>query len=355
VGDTGATGAVGATGPTGPTGATGATGAAWDAAQGITAKTAAFTVAAADVGKLVTVDTTAAAAVVLPTGIGATGQIIDIAQLGAGKPEIIPGAGVTVRNLSGLRVKGQYGRARIQRIGADTWQAYGDLETGAGIPALLSPDLWLDADDATTITASGSPAKVSQWNDKSGNGYNVAQATGAAQPSTGAATQNGRNVLSFDGNDHLVSGTVALPAGNTARTLVAVAKRVSGQYVFGWGGAASNLDWSIDVSAAGGSQRIVAFANDWATGQAANTTWEIAQGWHDGTNARYQINNGTVRGPHADSYNTTATPAFVGVFSSLVTGWLTGEIAEILVFSRVLTADEFTALRDYLNAKWGVF
>ena len=66
-------------------------------------------------------------------------------------------------------------------------------------PLDLTPQLWLDADDASTITSSS--GNVSQWNDKSGNGYHVTQATGTAQPKTGTVTRNGRNVLDFAGTD----------------------------------------------------------------------------------------------------------------------------------------------------------
>lgn len=74
-------------------------------------------------------------------------------------------------------------------------------------PLSLSPQLWLDAADTTTITESG--GAVSQWNDKSGNGYQFTQATAAAQPTTGTRTQNGLNVLDFDGGDSLVSTAAA--------------------------------------------------------------------------------------------------------------------------------------------------
>ena len=43
-----------------------------------------------------------------------------------------------------------------------------------GVPTAL----WLDADDATTITKDGGNL-VSQWNDKSGNARHVTQATAA--------------------------------------------------------------------------------------------------------------------------------------------------------------------------------
>ena len=49
-------------------------------------------------------------------------------------------------------------------------------------PSVLGADLalWLDADDADTITLNGST--VSQWDDKSGNDNHAAQSTASFQP-----------------------------------------------------------------------------------------------------------------------------------------------------------------------------
>jgi hypothetical protein len=68
-------------------------------------------------------------------------------------------------------------------------------------PAQLSTALWLDAADSSTITLNG--ATVSQWNDKSGNGRNVAQAVATAQPTYNASGLNSKPTLSFDGGDIL--------------------------------------------------------------------------------------------------------------------------------------------------------
>jgi hypothetical protein len=84
----------------------------------------------------------------------------------------------------------------------------------------LNPQLWLDAADLTTITESS--GSVTQWNDKSGNGFNVSQATGAAQPTTNSATRNGLNVLVFDGGDVLnYSGTTGINVGSMSVYVVA--------------------------------------------------------------------------------------------------------------------------------------
>lgn len=66
---------------------------------------------------------------------------------------------------------------------------------GGGAPAAPTPTLWLDASDATTFTFS-SGTRVSQWNDKSVNGYNFVQATGANQPDRNA-TQNSLSAVTL--------------------------------------------------------------------------------------------------------------------------------------------------------------
>ena len=54
--------------------------------------------------------------------------------------------------------------------------------------------LWLDAEDTSTITLNGS--NVSQWDDKSGNGRHVSQATAANQPAYLATGFNSKPVVS---------------------------------------------------------------------------------------------------------------------------------------------------------------
>jgi len=77
-----------------------------------------------------------------------------------------------------------------------------DFELGhpAGFVDLMVA--WFDAADTATITDAGSGA-VSQWDDKSGNGQHLVQATGSRRPTTGVESQNGHNTISFDSNDHL--------------------------------------------------------------------------------------------------------------------------------------------------------
>ena len=76
-------------------------------------------------------------------------------------------------------------------VGVSTASAFSPLD--------LSPALWLDASDETTLSGPGGGA-VSTWSDKSGNGYDLTQNTSANQPTSGTRTINGLNVIDFDGS-----------------------------------------------------------------------------------------------------------------------------------------------------------
>jgi hypothetical protein len=79
-------------------------------------------------------------------------------------------------------------------------------------PSALGATLngWWDAADDSTITiATG----VSQWNDKSGNGYNAVQATTGVQPAYTTAGLNGKNVLTFTDDELNATGVVLTGTG----------------------------------------------------------------------------------------------------------------------------------------------
>lgn len=73
-------------------------------------------------------------------------------------------------------------------------------------PLSLSPALWLDAADTSTITHTANA--VTQWNDKSGNSRHATQGTALNRPVTNTATVNGLNAIDFDGTNH----ALALPS-----------------------------------------------------------------------------------------------------------------------------------------------
>lgn len=100
-------------------------------AQLINPQVAAYTLVAADAGKLVTLNTAGAIALTVPQDSDAAiavGTYVDLLVLGAGQVTVTAGAGATLR-VSGLTAKSraQYARFGVQKVSANTWSLFGDL------------------------------------------------------------------------------------------------------------------------------------------------------------------------------------------------------------------------------------
>lgn len=91
----------------------------------------AYTLVAADAGKLVTLNNAAAITVTVPQDADAAiplGSYVDILQGGLGQVTVIAGTGATLQ-VSGLTAKAraQYSRVGVQKIAASVWSLFGDL------------------------------------------------------------------------------------------------------------------------------------------------------------------------------------------------------------------------------------
>jgi hypothetical protein len=270
----------------------------------------------------------------------------------------------TISAASGVWTLGEQYLARV----ADIWPV------SVAVPAVVENSvMWLDAADLSTITESG--GSVSQWDNKGSLG-NFTQGSGALQPTTGASTLNGRNVLDFSSD--------LLTAVNTNEWkflhdgtkyvvhVVGKVTNVANQQRF-----IDNIDTAItngigiENRATGQQGHIIAAAG---TGQTVNIT-----GNNQFVNNEYLV-FGIVADPSAspaanrsevyknagaaikDNANTTAANTSnpvdalrIGQASSAASP-LVGSIAEIVIVSGAdATETNRVIIRDYLNAKWGVY
>lgn len=260
-------------------------------------------------------------------------------------------------------------------------------------PLSLSPQAWYDASDTSTITSSG--GAVSQWNDKSGNGRNVTQASSASQPGTGAVTKNGLNVLTFDGGDWMQASTAshwkflhdgtdylvaaAVQWGTTANpnALYVLASTFNSgpDQIGAWFGFddRSPRNDRLRQNIANGSGATAPFfsvinesADSAASVNAFNVFTILANpDALTASNRSSLFNNaGTAI---ANNSNTTAVSSsnpssafLIGALANIgvgpTLGFLTGRVAEIVIVSGAnATEANRVALRDYLNAKWAVY
>ncbi|HKZ96211.1 MAG TPA: DUF2793 domain-containing protein [Hyphomicrobiaceae bacterium] len=100
--------------------------------RAINTQTASYTAVAGDAGKTVEMNVGSANTFTVPPNSSvafAIGTYINVAQYGAGATTVTAGAGVTIRNRSGLKTAGQYALATLYKRGTDEWVAGGDLTT----------------------------------------------------------------------------------------------------------------------------------------------------------------------------------------------------------------------------------
>jgi hypothetical protein len=230
---------------------------------------------------------------------------------------------------------------------------YAILGKSSFSPLDLSPALWLDASDTATITAS--LGSVSQWDDKSGNGRNVTQGTAAAQPTTGSATQNGLNALSFDGADALHrSTTLSLGPDNT---VVVVASPSSG-----------TQDYLLALIAVIGQRSIITKYNsqsyEWYQAEVGIfTRFTLGASGLSGVNTLIAVKSGNnvtslVNGSSSGSASGAGTTTLdvattVGASDSNGVSGAAATICEVIVYTTAITGDDLTNLSDYLRDKWG--
>jgi hypothetical protein len=90
-----------------------------------------YTLALADVAKVVTLSNASAITLTVPPNSSVAfpvGTQIVLAQLGAGQVTIAPGSGVTLNSFgTALKVAGQYGVATCLKTATDTWLVFGNL------------------------------------------------------------------------------------------------------------------------------------------------------------------------------------------------------------------------------------
>jgi hypothetical protein len=235
----------------------------------------------------------------------------------------------------------------------------------ASIPDLA---LWLDASDASTLTLDGSN-NVEQWRDKSGNARHAAQASTTLRPAFLSSGINGLPAVRGDGIDDVMTWT-QFASGTNHNFYIVGAYNTSGTYnqfggFFGTAPSSGGRGHSIFFPDASGvanpkvSSRQDGTSPDYefiAAGNAVNV--------RSGSPAVFSLlrngGNYAAKWTHAAkvSWTRTGTYATSATTSNRIFASHFGSfpfiIAELLCFTRDLTAGEEAQLSAHFASRYGV-
>jgi hypothetical protein len=254
-------------------------------------------------------------------------------------------------------------------------------------PANITTSLWLDAADASTVTTVSSA--VSQWDDKSGNGRNAAQATAGNRPAYQLAAQNGLNAVRFTAaSQHfLTAGTNStwnfLHDGTNSAVFIVSRCRSTGDnpnaihtYLSTGGAATSAIGFYMGYDDRVAQSRndalfiaIAQGAGNYASSDITNDkitpgTYHLISSYIDADNATLasrtvqrvggsaSFSSNTSNGVRSTSNSASALNIGKDVASPVLD--FTGDICEILIFNNQPGTTDRQKLEGYLAHKWGL-
>jgi hypothetical protein len=220
-------------------------------------------------------------------------------------------------------------------------------------PLSLSPSLWLDASDSSTLydaVTGGSlvaaDGLVARWEDKSGNARHATQATSGSRATRKTSQINSKDVLRFDGGDFF--GFSGLSAAATTSFFVWRTSNL---------GAYNNLISSNSHAFYSAATPYMQFYDGGfraiSTIPVVVNTALISTLRIGGASGPIEIfKNNTLAGSESLS---VATQNFNQIAAFLSSYTLVGDIAEILIYPTALSTTNRQDVESWLNTKYAIY
>jgi hypothetical protein len=205
--------------------------------------------------------------------------------------------------------------------------------------------VWYDASVSTSVTIE---TGVSQWNDLSGNGRHLTQAVTNNQPAYVTNALNGRPAIDFDGSNDSLSASFTL--SQPTRVFCVGNYRLNQANQQLWDGAAAGNRMRKYLNAAG-SPGIFAGGAQFVFNQSilGFFVWEAV---FNGNNSSLQQNGTTLLSGGAGA--NVPGGVRLAIFGDGTGNPTNCQIAEFILYNRVITASEASAVRTYLGRKYAI-
>ena len=212
--------------------------------------------------------------------------------------------------------------------------------------------------DASTLGLANG-AVVSTLTDSSGSGHSVSAYDTNNKPTYIASGLNGKGVIHFNGGTQGLLGVNNIGiSGDASRTVFVVARKndpTNGRMTIAMGNTTSYGGFGLDAHTS--DTTYVPFTvgtGGVETAARTNGVFETFEMVHDGsTHYNYGYMNGALVGSSSSTLGTVDTPLKIGYWQDAGVSSV-GDLAEIIVFNRVLSTAERQQVEAYLNNKWMV-
>ena len=224
-----------------------------------------------------------------------------------------------------------------------------------------SLDIWFDANrtvfnDAGS-TAASSGDSVHQWNEQSGSSTsNAIQSNGVRQPLYTENSLNGYPTIDFNGTDILPISTVATLSSSSIFIVY------SGTYI-----ASTNGDQLLNLNGGGNSlvielssttnarARAYTGVNTCLNATVSNATPTILTlNYNGGSTSQMSILGSSPSTATLPAVAVSSGSGSIGAHFGAVSGWFSGEIAEIIRYSSIVNDAQKIIVENYLAAKYGL-
>lgn len=203
---------------------------------------------------------------------------------------------------------------------------------------------WYNASDTASLTLE---TGVRQWSDLSGNGRHLAQTTLNNQPAVATSAINSRPALDFDGSNDSLSATFTL--SQPVRIFCVGNLRAAGSQTQLFDGTANNT-MRLYVNTA---TEVAMFASGNLPATVASVTgWFVWECVFNGASSSLIRNGTTLASGNAGS--SVPGGLRLAVLGGGTSNFTNCQIAEVVLYSRAITASEASSVRSYLGGKYAI-
>lgn len=231
---------------------------------------------------------------------------------------------------------------------------------GPGMPAssVTTPPasgmlIWYAADSGANCGgACTDGATQTSWADKSVNANNANNGTcGTSVYHTNQI--NGLPAVTFSSSCFRLGSSIATTSSVSVFAVVKLSSTAAKTNIISSGSSSAGLAYWMASSGKlqGADKSCIALLGNGTTAQ--NTSWNQINLTYDLMNIVFRLNR-AADGSVASTTATTANESMIGQSACGTPEFLSGQLAEILVYSRVLSGGEITTVESYLNSRYGL-